>query len=343
MRPLDLEPFMYLCSRPAVLAAALVLLSALPGCRKETPLETAKGLTGDIQIDGSSTVKPISEAVAEEFQKIEKAVRVAVGVSGTGGGFKRFAIGETDISDASRPIKDKEYDAARQNNVAFIELPVAFDGLSVVVNKANDWCQHLTVDELKSIFRDGSSVKSWRDIRADFPDLPIRFYIPGTDSGTFDYFKEVVAPEGAIRADVSPSEDDNTIVRGVAGDKGGIGFFGCAYYYENQDKLRAVSIDGGKGPVAPTREAIENGTYAPFSRPLFIYVNAKSADKPAVAAFVEFYLKHAADLAEEVGYVRLPETIYELARTNFRTRKAGTRFLKDNGEKVSGALTAIYN
>ncbi len=302
-------------------------------------------LKGAVKIDGSSTVYPITEAVAESFREIAPRVRVTVGISGTGGGFKRFTVGETDISDASRPIKKKEYDAAMTNGVEFVEIPVAYDGLSIVVNPGNYWVDSLTVDELKKIFLDGSPVKTWKDIRSEWPEVAVKIYAPGTDSGTFDYFKEVVAGKtGSIRSDMSVSEDDNVLVRGVAGDEGAIGFFGCAYYFENRDKLKVVPIvNPGLGKaITPSTKTIASGDYAPFSRPLFIYVSAKSARKPQVKAFVEFYLEHAAELAEEVGYVQLPESVYTTARKNFRAQKTGTHWLDANGEKKHGPVTDIY-
>jgi len=300
-------------------------------------------MTGAIAIDGSSTVYPITEAVAEEFAEVAPKVRVSVGISGTGGGFKRFCGGETDISDASRPIKKKEFDLAKENKIDFIEVPVAYDGLTIVVNKENDWVDFLTVDELKKIFLDDSKVKIWSDVRAGWPDTPIKIYAPGTDSGTFDYFKEVVAgKKGSIRSDMSVSEDDNVLVRGVSGNKGAIGFFGCAYYFENENKLRAVPIDGGSGPIIPTKVTIENGTYAPFSRPLFIYVATKSMEKPEMVAFVDFYLDNAGDLAEEVGYVRLPKGVYSRAKSNIAKGRIGTKYLDSEGEKVHGSLVSVY-
>ncbi len=300
-------------------------------------------MRGSIAIDGSSTVYPITEAVAEEFAETAPKVRVSVGISGTGGGFKRFCAGETDISDASRPIKGKEYKLAKESKIEFIEVPVAYDGLTIVVNTENDWATDLTVDELKSLFLDGSTIKTWADVREGWPEVPVKIYAPGTDSGTFDYFKEVVAGKtGNIRSDMSVSEDDNVLVRGVSGNKGAIGFFGCAYYFENKDKLRAVPIDGGKGAVSPTKTTIENGTYAPFSRPLFIYVSKKSMERPEVIEFVDFYLDNAGDLAEEVGYVRLPQGVYSRAKANIAKGRTGTKFLDDEGEKISGSLVSVY-
>ncbi len=302
--------------------------------------QAAEQLDGSVRVDGSSTVYPITEAVAEEFGATNPRVRVTVGISGTGGGFKRFVLGETDISNASRPIKKKEHDAAVAGGIEFIEIPVAYDGLSVVVNKQNTWCDNLTVEELKTIFLDGSPVSTWSDIRPEWPSVPVKIYAPGTDSGTFDYFKEVVAGKtGSIRSDMSVSEDDNILVRGVGGDAGGIGFFGCAYYYENQDKLKAVAING----VLPTPATIEGGTYSPFSRPLFIYVNAKSVAKPQVRAFVEFYLENGAELVEEVGYVKLPKQIADRARANFAGGRVGTQYLDGAGKKRQGPLASVYH
>ncbi|MEM9415929.1 MAG: PstS family phosphate ABC transporter substrate-binding protein [Planctomycetota bacterium] len=313
------------------LAAATATSLGIGGCDKA-------GL--DVDIDGSSTVFPITEAVAEEFREDHGGTRVTVGVSGTGGGFKRFAAGEIDISDASRPIKQKEIDACAENNVEFIEIPVAYDGLSIVVNPANTWADDLTVEDLQKIFLEGSTVETWADVREGWPETPIKLFIPGTDSGTFDYFKEVVAgKEGSIRSDVTASEDDNVLVNGIAGDEGAIGFFGCAYYFENTDKLRAVTING----VGPTAETIENGTYAPFSRPLFIYVSKASAEEEHVQAFVEFYLDNGPALAQEVGYVQLPAPIQSAIRARWEARTTGTLFLDENGEKVHGPLTDIYN
>jgi phosphate transport system substrate-binding protein len=273
-------------------------------------------------------------------------VRVTVGISGTGGGFKRFAKGETDISDASRPIKAAEAKAAAEAKIEYIELPVAYDGLSIVVNKGNQFVDKLTVDDLKKIFLAGNPAKTWRDVNPKWPAMEIKIYAPGTDSGTFDYFKEVVAHDKgtSIRSDMSVSEDDNVLVRGVSGEPGAIGFFGVAYYEENKDSLKVVPIVNPKTgkAVVPTAEAIESGEYAPFSRPLFIYVNSRSAARPEVKAFVEFYLDNAADLATEVGYVALPKGVYKMAETNFRKRKTGTAYLDDDGEKIDGPVTKVY-
>lgn len=300
-------------------------------------------LTGKVTIDGSSTVEPITTAIAEEFANEQPNVNVTVGISGTGGGFKRFVVGETDISNASRPIKKEEADSAAKGGVEYVELAVAFDGLTIVVNPSNTWVDKLTMDEIRKIFTTEGNAKTWADVRAGWPAQPIKIFAPGTDSGTFDYFKEEVAgKKGSIRSDMQVSEDDNVLVTGVAGDPNAIGFFGCAYYFENKDKLRAVSVDNGKGAIAPTHDTIQSGAYAPFSRPLFVYVNKKSAARPEVKAFVEYYLAHAAAMAEEVGYVKLPAAVYDRAAKNFAALKTGTQFLDAKGEKVHGSISEVY-
>lgn len=268
-------------------------------------------LSGTIEIDGSSTVFPVSEAVAEEFHKIHPEVRVNVGVSGTGGGFKRFTVGETDISDASRPIKDSEAQAAADNGIEYYPLRVALDGLSVLVSPENDFVECLTTDQLKMIWEPGSTVTNWSDVDPSWPSSKIALYGPDTDSGTFDYFTEEIMGEAQLsRPDYTASADDNVLVRGIAGGKYSLGYFGYAYYQENQDKLKLVAVDSGSGCVQPTSESIENGSYSPLSRPLFIYVSKASMERPEVKAFVEFYLDNAAELAQEVGYIRLDETEY---------------------------------
>ena len=272
---------------------------------------TMAKLSGTIEIDGSSTVFPVSEAVAEEFHKIHPDVRVNVGVSGTGGGFKRFTVGETDISDASRPIKDSEAQAAADNGIEYYPLRVALDGLSVLVSPENDFVECLTTEQLKMIWEPGSTVTNWSDVDPSWPSSKIALYGPDTDSGTFDYFTEEIMGEAQLsRPDYTASADDNVLVRGIAGGKYSLGYFGYAYYQENQDKLNLVAVDSGSGCVEPTSESIENGSYSPLSRPLFIYVSKASMERPEVKAFVEFYLDNAAELAQEVGYIRLDETEY---------------------------------
>ena len=283
-----------------------------------------------VKIDGSSTVYPITEAVAEDFQKLKKnAIKVTVGISGTGGGFKKFCRGETDISDASRPILAKEMDACKEAGIQYVELPIAYDALTVVIHPQNDWAKTLTVADLKKIWEPGAQgkLKSWKDVNPAFPDVPLKLFGPGADSGTFDYFTEaVVGKAKSSRGDYTASEDDNVLVQGVSRDKGGLGYFGFAYYLENQKKLKAVAVDGGKGAVLPSPEAVENGTYAPLSRPIFIYVNAKSMDKPEVVEFVEFYLKNAPKLVKEVKYVPLPQKAYDIAGEHLKHKKLGTVF-----------------
>ncbi|MFN5496077.1 MAG: PstS family phosphate ABC transporter substrate-binding protein [bacterium] len=320
-----------------LLATAGVLLAAAP---QDANLKSLKGV---VKIDGSSTVYPITEAVAEEFNAAAPKVRVTVGVSGTGGGFKRFVAGEIDIADASRPIKKSENDMAAKAKLDYIELPIAFDGLTIVVNPKNTWCTSLTVEQVKKIYSASGSAKTWKDVDPSWPATQIKVYSPGTDSGTFDYFKEVVVgKDGAIRSDMSVSEDDNVLVRGVTGDEGAIGFFGCAYYFENKDKVRAVAIDGGKGAVMPTVESIEDGSYAPFSPPLFIYVSKASAAKPEVKAFVDFYLKNVGRLAGEVGYVKLPDAIYAKVGANWTANRIGSQFIDPKGDHVTGSLAEFY-
>jgi len=282
-----------------------------------------------IKIDGSSTVYPITEAVAEEFQNKTK-IKVTAGESGTGGGFKKFCRGETDISDASRPISQKEMDACKEAGIQYIELPIAYDALTVVVNGKNDWVKSLTVEELNKIWAPGSSVKSWKQVNPAYPDKPLALFGPGTASGTFDYFTEAVNGKAkSSRSDYTPSEDDNVLVTGVAGNLGALGYFGYAYYEENKDRLRAVPIvaKGGTTPVVPSPEAVMNGTYQPLSRPLFIYVNATAAAfKPEVKAFVEFYLANAPKLVKEVKYVPLPADDYQAVTEHFKQLKPGTGF-----------------
>jgi phosphate transport system substrate-binding protein len=297
-----------------ILGAAFTLaFGALVGCGGQKQNDSGgKGLSGAIKIDGSSTVYPISQAVAEEFMKANPDVNVTVGESGTGGGFKKWASGEIDISDASRPIKEEEKEAAKPNGIEPVEIPVAYDGIAVVVNKENNFVDKLTVDELKKIWEPDSKVKTWKDVRDSFPAEPIKLYGPGTASGTFDYFTgEIVGEEGKSRTDYTASEDDNVLVKGVQGDKGGLGYFGYAYYLENKDKLKIVPIDAGKGAIAPTDQTINDGTYSPLSRPVFIYPSNKSLQKPEVKEFVKFYLETAKELVKEVGYVPLPDAKYQ--------------------------------
>ncbi len=297
-----------------------------------------------VTVDGSSTVYPITEAVAEEFQKENKGIRVTVGISGTGGGFKKFYGGEIDITGASRPMKKIEQEECAKNGIEFIELPVAYDGLAVVVNPQNDWCKSMTVAELKKLWAPEAQGKitKWSQIRAGWPDENIRLYGAGVDSGTYDYFTEaIVGKEHSSRGDFTASEDDNVLVQGIAGDKYALGFFGLAYYEENKDKLKLVAIDNGKGAVYPSLETVKNGTYQPLSRPLFVYVRKDALEKkPEVKAFVEFYLKHAGKLSKQVGYIPLPENVYALVEKRVANLKTGTVF---SGSKVGVSIEQLLS
>ncbi|HEY9648503.1 MAG TPA: PstS family phosphate ABC transporter substrate-binding protein [Chroococcidiopsis sp.] len=289
----------------------------------------------EIKIDGSSTVYPITEAVAEEFMAQNRGLNVTVGVSGTGGGFSKFCNGETDISNASRPIKATEIEKCRAAGIEYIELPIAYDALTIVVNNRNTWANSMTVDELKRLWEPSAqgTITRWNQIRPNWPNRPIILYGPGSDSGTFDYFTEAIVGEAdSSRADYTASEDDNVLVQGVVGDTNALGYFGFSYYSENSSRLKAVSIDNGSGPVAPSSETVENGTYQPLSRPLFIYVSAASLDRPEVRQFVSYYLGRP-DLAEEVGYVRLPADAYRLGLEAVENNNVGTVF---SGRDVVG-------
>ena len=273
--------------------------------------EEAKQLQGEIKIDGSSTVFPIMEAVVEEYGMEQPGVKVSVASSGTGGGFEAFITGETDLSNASRPIKDEEKAKLEEKGIDYTELKLAFDGLTVVVNKENDWVDYLTIDELKKIWVEDGTVKKWSDIRPEWPDEEIKLFSPGTDSGTYDYLDEVVLEGQPLAEKAALSEYDNILVQGVKGEKNAIGYFGYAYYLENKNNLKVVPIDGGNGPVEPNNKTIESGEYAPLSRPLFTYVkNSAIKDKEEVYHFVKFVLENVADLSEDVGYVKLPKDEY---------------------------------
>ena len=290
-----------------------------------------------VKIDGSSTVYPITEAVAEDFQIAKKgAVKVTVGISGTGGGFKKFCRGDIDIADASRPILKKEMDACKAAGVQYVEMPVAFDALTVVANPANDWVKEITVAELKKIWEPDAQGKitRWSQVNPAWADEPIKLFGPGADSGTFDYFTEaIVGKAKSSRGDFTASEDDNVLVQGVTGDKSALGYFGFAYYVENQKKLKALAVDGGKGGVLPSVKTVEDGSYQPLSRPIFIYVNIKAAEKPEVREFVEFYMKNAPTLVKEVKYFPLPEQAYNANLMHLDKKKLGTVF---NGEPEVG-------
>jgi phosphate transport system substrate-binding protein len=282
-----------------------------------------------VTVDGSSTVYPITAAVAEDFQAANTGVKASVAFSGTGGGFKLFCVGDTDINDASRPIKkddDGEGKACATNKVEYVELQVAIDGLTVVVNPGNTFASCLTIEELAKIYGpDSPQNLKWSDVRAGFPGDPVNRFMPGADSGTFDYFTEVVNGEvDAATQYATPSEDDNVLVTGVAGDVNAIGFFGYAYYVENTDKVKALEIDGGKGCVAPTDDTINSNTYAPLSRPLFIYPDVnKAKERPELKAFVDFYLANTSALSAEVGYVALPDDLLQKEKDEWAAAVGG--------------------
>ncbi len=288
-----------------------------------------KQYNGRIQIDGSSSVYPITEAVAEEYRNNHGDIRITVGVSGTGGGFKKFGRGETDISNASRPISKSEREACAKNNIGYIEIPVAYDGLAVVVSLSNDFVDYLSVDELKRIWEPAAQnkIKSWKQVRSSFPDVPLRLYGAGTSSGTYDYFTEaIVGKAKSSRGDYTASEDDNVLVQGVSTDKGSLGYFGLAYYEENKTRLKLVPIDNGQERVIPTDATISNGRYVPLSRPEFIYVNAKAAQTQVVKDFVAFYMQQAPALVREIGYVPLQPEAYQLSYKRFLQNKQGSMF-----------------
>jgi phosphate transport system substrate-binding protein len=280
-------------------------------------------LSGQVQADGSSTVGPYTTAAAERFRQENPDVRITVGVSGTGGGFERFCAGETDLSNASRPIKDEEKEICDGKGIEFVEFQVANDALTVVVNKDNDWADCLTVAQLKKIWDKGSKVKTWKDVDAEFPSETIKLYGPGTDSGTFDYFTdEINGEEGRSRSDYSASEDDNVVVQGVSGDKGALGYFGLSYYEQNQDKLKALEIDGGDGCVAPAVETAQSGEYKPLSRPLFIYVKKESLQRPEVKAFIQYVLDNEQEIAEAAQFVPLTDEQLAKAKADFEAATA---------------------
>lgn len=283
-----------------------------------------------VKIDGSSTVYPITEAVAEDFQIAKKGkIRVTVGISGTGGGFKKFCRGEIDIANASRPILKKEMDDCKAAGVQYVEMPVAFDALTVVVNPKNDWTKTITVAELKKIWEPAAQGKimRWNQVNPAWPDEPMKLYGAGADSGTFDYFTEaIVGKAKSSRGDFTASEDDNVLVQGVASDKNALGFFGYAYYIENQKKVKAAAVDGGKGGVLPSAKTVEDGSYQPLSRPIFIYVNVKTAEKPEVKELVEFYMNNAVTLVREVKFFPLPAQAYTTNLEHLSKKKIGTVF-----------------
>jgi len=303
-------------------ALALIIVACGEKNENNNAANDSSELSGTIKVDGSSTVFPITEAVAEEFREVQPNVKVTVGVSGTGGGFQKFSRGETNLSNASRPIKDKEIEACEANNIKYLELEVAYDGLAVLVNPENNWVDSFTVEELKKIWEPSAqgTIMKWNQIRPEWPNEEIHLFGPGVASGTYDYFTEaIVGKSGSSRGDFTASEDDHVLVQGIAGDKYSLGFFGLAYYAENQDKLTLIGVNNGTEVVKPTLETVKNGTYSPLSRPLFVYVNSTSVSSPEVVEFVNFYLDNAGELSKDVGYIPLPAENYAKQKENFKT------------------------
>ena len=338
-------------SRSAILALALAAFTtaACGGNSQSGQTESGEGSSSSgITADGSSTVFPIAEAMAEEYGKANPNVRPpTVGISGTGGGFQKFCQGETDISNASRPIRPTEIEACQKAGVEYIELPVAYDGLAIVVNPKNTWATSITVGELKTLWAPEAQgkVMRWNQVRASWPDRDIRLFGAGVDSGTYDYFTEaIVGKEGASRGDFTSSEDDNVIVQGVAGDENALGFLPLAYVEQNRSRLKISPVEDGKkdngdGPITPSAETVRNGTYQPLSRPLFVYVARKSADRPEVQKFIDMFFTRK-DLVLEVGYIELTPEIYDLAKKHFADRKVGTAF-GAGGSQVGMTLEAL--
>jgi phosphate transport system substrate-binding protein len=300
-------------ARAALIASAAALALAACGSSSSSTDGGASGgtgLTGSVRVDGSSTVAPLTSAAAELFKEVESGVDVTVGTSGTGGGFEKFCRGETDMNDASRPIKDTEVEACKAKPVDYQEMIVAIDALTVVVNKENTWAKCLTVEQLKKIWEPKSTVNNWNQVDPSFPDEPLKLFGPGTDSGTFDYFTdEINGEEGASRTDYTPSEDDNVVVKGVEGTKGGLGYFGFTYYEENASKLNAVEVDGGSGCVAPSAATAQDGTYVPLARPLFVYPSIQSLkSNAALKGFLDYYVANDAEIAEAAQFIPLNDT-----------------------------------
>ncbi len=325
--------------------SSLVALLLAPLAAAAAP---AQPLSGTIRVDGSSTVYPITAAAAEMFSGQQPDVEVTVGISGTGGGFKKFLEDKpelrTDIQDASRPITAAELEKAGKLGVQFIELPVAYDGIAVVVNPKNTFCNHLTVAELKKIWEPDSKINNWKDVRPGFPDVPLKLYGPGTDSGTFDYFTEaIIGKSKSCRADFMPSEDDNVLVKGVEGDAGALGYFGLAYFEANQARLKLLGVDNGNGqPVRPDSESVRKLIYTPLARPLFLYVNVQSLQRPEVRGFLDFYLANAKKIAEHprVGYIALSDKLYHVVRERLAQGVTGTIYTSPDAQ--SRSLYELY-
>jgi len=348
---LDLLP------RAGSFASAVIAALAMVACAgseqapklQSSPASVAEvgNFSEQVRVDGSSTVYLISEAMADEFQRKNANVQLTVNLSGTGGGFERFCNGETDVSGASRPIKASEVEACKAKGIEYIELPIAYDGLAMVVNPKNNWATCITVDDLKKAWEPKAQgkINRWNQVRSAWPDAPLVLFGAGKDSGTYDYFTEaIVGKEDASREDFTASEDDNDLVQGVANDPNAMGFFGVAYYQQNQDKLKLVAVDSGNGCVVPNPETVTNGTYQPLARPLFIYVNKMAAKRPNVNAFVQFYLdaQNAQTLVSEVGYIPLPDKFYKLAQQRYLQGVTGSVF-GGQGSQVGIALNDLLN
>lgn len=298
----------------ALAISAGIFLAACNSSQENNEGTESKKLSGTIQVDGSSTVYPVTEAVAEEFRVVQPKVKISIGSSGSGAGFKKFARGETDISDASRAIKEKEINACKDSKIKYLEVRVALDGIAVVVNKENSWLETITTEELRELWEPNSSIKYWSDIRSEWPNEEIQLFGPSTAHGTYDFFtEEIVGESGASRSDYNAVSDYNVAVQGISTNKNALGYFGLAYYTENKDKLKLISVDNGSGAVLPSLETVGDGTYSPLARPLYIYVNTKSAERKEVMEFVKFYIINAAKLSKDVGYIPLSEAEYSNA------------------------------
>lgn len=326
------------------LAAILICISALTLILASAGCERVDGVSGQIQIDGSSTVAPLTQAIASKYSRISPQTRIALAISGTGGGFKRFCVGDTDLSNASRHITAAELREAQSRGVEFIEIPIALDGITFAVHRDNTWVDALTVEDIRNIFREGSTVRNWSDLREDWPNRRIDLYAPGIASGTFDFFREATFPNGGtVRlGDVTTSEDDHILVRGIAGNRDALGFFGIAYYAANQDSLRAVPIVTPTGPVAPSIETIASGEYVPYSRPLFLYINAARADREDIDAFVRYYIDNVDSVVETVGYAPIPGDLLSIVRDRFTARTTGTAWIDHTGTPIRASLRSVY-
>lgn len=326
------------------LAAFLICIAALTPILASGGCERVDGVSGQIQVDGSSTVAPVTQAIASRYSRISPQTRIALAISGTGGGFKRFCVGDTDLSNASRHITTSELSIAQSNGVQFIELPIALDGITFAVHRENTWVDALTVEDIRNVFREGSTVRNWSDLRPDWPNRRIDLYAPGIASGTFDFFKEATFPDGGtVRlGDVTTSEDDHILVRGISGNRDALGFFGFAYYAANRETLRSVPIVTPAGPVAPSTESIANGEYAPYSRPLFLYVNAARTEREDIDAFVTYYIDNVNSVVETVGYAPIPDDLLSIVRERFMTRTTGTAWIDENGTPIRASLRSVY-